>query len=61
MQARYYDPTIGRFLSVDPKGFRASRPEMFNRYAYAANVAGNTVAGAAINANAALTNQVPHD
>jgi RHS repeat-associated protein len=30
MQARYYDPTIGRFLSRDPAGQRAS----FNDYAY---------------------------
>jgi uncharacterized protein RhaS with RHS repeats len=37
MQARYYDPAIGRFLSIDPVEFSASRPDMFNRYAYAAN------------------------
>ena len=34
MQARYYDPTIGRFLSIDPVGFKASNPMLFNRYAY---------------------------
>lgn len=38
MQARYYDPTIGRFLSVDPKGFLdTGRVSMFNRYAYSSN------------------------
>lgn len=37
MQARYYDPDIGRFLSIDPVGFMISRPEMFGRYTYAAD------------------------
>ena len=39
MQARYYDPLIGRFLSIDPVDFVASgyKPSMFNRYAYVAN------------------------
>jgi len=37
MQARYYDPVIGRFYSNDPVGFTASNPMMFNRYAYANN------------------------
>ena len=38
MQARYYDPVIGRFLSVDPVGFLdTGNPAMFNRYAYALN------------------------
>ncbi|MDO6428808.1 RHS repeat-associated core domain-containing protein [Thalassotalea sp. 1_MG-2023] len=35
MQARYYDPVIGRFYSNDPVGFRDVHN--FNRYAYAAN------------------------
>jgi len=35
MQQRYYDPTTGRFLSVDPVS--ASLGPNFNRYAYAAN------------------------
>ncbi|WP_245603169.1 RHS repeat domain-containing protein [Shewanella fidelis] len=35
MQARYYDPLIGRFYSNDPKGF--SNVHNFNRYAYANN------------------------
>ena len=35
MQARYYDPVIGRFYSNDPKGF--SNVHNFNRYAYANN------------------------
>ncbi len=35
MQQRYYDPQIGRFLSVDPVA--ASLGPNFNRYGYAAN------------------------
>ena len=37
MQARYYDPVIGRFYSNDPVGFSVNNPMMFNRYAYANN------------------------
>ena len=38
MQARYYDPVIGRFLSIDPVTFMSTGdPRYFNRYAYAAN------------------------
>ena len=37
MQARYYDPVIGRFLSNDPVGFAEGGPGYFNRYAYTAN------------------------
>ena len=37
MQARYYDPLIGRFLSNDPVGFAEGGPTYFNRYAYTAN------------------------
>jgi len=37
MQARYYDPVIGRFLSNDPVGFVTGGPAYFNRYAYTAN------------------------
>jgi RHS repeat-associated protein len=39
MQARYYDPVIGRFLSIDPVDFIGSGgdPRYFNRYAYTAN------------------------
>ncbi|MBD1581433.1 RHS repeat-associated core domain-containing protein [Pseudoalteromonas sp. S16_S37] len=36
MQARYYDPVIGRFYSNDPVGFTGS-PHSFNRYAYVNN------------------------
>jgi RHS repeat-associated protein len=35
MQARYYDPKIGRFLSVDPVTFSPDKPAYFNRYWYA--------------------------
>ncbi|MCH4294721.1 RHS repeat-associated core domain-containing protein [Shewanella sp. 3B26] len=35
MQARYYDPLIGRFYADDPIGFRDVHS--FNRYAYANN------------------------
>jgi RHS repeat-associated protein len=37
MQARYYNPVIGRFLANDPVRFSPGRPDMFNRYAYAGN------------------------
>ncbi|RDS79797.1 RHS repeat-associated core domain-containing protein [Dyella psychrodurans] len=37
MQARYYDPETGRFLSVDPAGVQPGDVYGFNRYAYASN------------------------
>jgi len=38
MQARYYDPVAGRFLSVDPVTFLdTGKPTYFNRYRYCAN------------------------
>ncbi|WP_158543288.1 RHS repeat-associated core domain-containing protein [Dyella psychrodurans] len=37
MQARYYDPETGRFLSVDPAGPAPGDVFGFNRYAYAHN------------------------
>ena len=38
MQARYYDPVIGRFLSIDPVTFLdTGEPAYFNRYSYTAN------------------------
>lgn len=37
MQQRYYDPLVGRFLSVDPMGVDSSNAWNFNRYNYAAN------------------------
>ena len=38
MQARYYDPVIGRFLSIDPVTFMdTGDPGYFNRYAYVQN------------------------
>lgn len=37
MQQRYYDPGIGRFLSVDPVTALSNPVGMFNRYKYAAN------------------------
>lgn len=37
MQARYYDPVIGRLVATDPVGFDGSNPEHFGRYAYADN------------------------
>lgn len=37
MQQRYYDPAIGRFLSVDPVPAMAGNGRHFNRYAYGFN------------------------
>lgn len=37
MQQRYYDPAIGRFLSVDPVGASTADGTNFNRYWYANN------------------------
>lgn len=37
MQQRYYDPTIGRFLSVDPVTADSATGSNFNRYWYANN------------------------
>lgn len=37
MGARYYDPVIGRFISIDPVGFDERNLHSFNRYAYANN------------------------
>jgi len=38
MQARFYDPMIGRLLSIDPVDFMSTgNPAMFNRYAYSFN------------------------
>lgn len=35
--ARWYDPVIGRFMSIDPVGFKEGNIHSFNRYAYANN------------------------
>jgi len=37
MQARYYDPVIGRFYGNDPVGFTATNIMSFNRYLYVNN------------------------
>ncbi len=37
MQQRYYDPMLGRFLSVDPVTAYSNPVGQFNRYRYAAN------------------------
>jgi RHS repeat-associated protein len=35
--ARYYSPSLGRFLSADPMGGNISNPQSLNRYAYVLN------------------------
>ena len=37
MQARYYDPIVGRFMGIDPVGVRLGNQVSFNRYAYGNN------------------------
>jgi RHS repeat-associated protein len=37
MEARYYDPAVGRFLSVDPNGPTTGDPFSFNRFSYVNN------------------------
>ncbi|OOG62334.1 hypothetical protein B0E46_12925 [Rhodanobacter sp. B04] len=37
MQARYYDPAVGRFISVDPVGFAVDNKFNLNRFAYGNN------------------------
>lgn len=37
MQARYYDPVIGRFMAVDPVQFDGGNPRHFGRYTYTLN------------------------
>ncbi len=37
MGARFYDPQLGRFMAIDPQGFKIGNPQTFNRYAYANN------------------------
>lgn len=42
MQARYYDPTVGRFLGPDPARPSPGKPATFNRFAYGSdNPVGN--------------------
>jgi RHS repeat-associated protein len=37
MQARYYDPEIGRFMGNDPAGFTSNHVQSFGRYTYVSN------------------------
>lgn len=37
MQARYYDPVVGRFLGADPADATAGDPFAFNRFSYVNN------------------------
>jgi len=37
MQARYYDPVLGRFYANDPVGFQEGTSHSFNRYSYVGN------------------------
>jgi RHS repeat-associated protein len=43
LRARYYDPTIGRFLSQDTYSYNVNDPYQLNRYVYAANNAVNAM------------------
>jgi len=43
MQARYYDPVVGRFLSVDPDPVAAGDVYGFNRYAYVSDNPANRI------------------
>jgi len=43
LRARYYDPTLGRFISKDPLVKGASGSQGYNRYAYVANDPTNAV------------------
>jgi len=43
MQARYYDPVIGRFMAVDPIPFNPELPWTFSRYSYVRNNPTNLV------------------
>jgi len=42
MHARYYSPTAGRFLSVDPGSYSLFKPQSWNRYGYVRNNPLNT-------------------
>jgi RHS repeat-associated protein len=37
MHARYCSPTLGRFLSADPRGGTPAEPQSFNRFTYGLN------------------------
>jgi RHS repeat-associated protein len=37
LEHRFYDPVVGRFLSIDPRGLSPRNGENFNRYWYANN------------------------
>jgi len=37
MQARYFDPSVGRFLSADPAKGQPGNVDEFNIYSYVAN------------------------
>ena len=43
LRARYYDPSIGRFLGRDPLSGSSRRPDTLNRYVYVRNNPANLV------------------
>jgi len=43
LRARYYDPSIGRFLGRDPLSGYSRRPDTLNRYVYVRNNPANLV------------------
>jgi RHS repeat-associated protein len=51
LRARYYDPTVGRFLTRDPYPAYAAAPSTLHRYAYVENNPVNLVDPAGLQAN----------
>ncbi|MFN8526296.1 MAG: RHS repeat-associated core domain-containing protein [Chloroflexota bacterium] len=59
LRARYYDPTLGRFLTKDPFHGFATRPQSQHRYAYVENSPANAVDPSGRSASVAVMPQQP--